>query len=248
MKNLKCLSNFKKESLPDLSTMMEPGTFNTRYLIPGNNCTINLIISNTLGWDHISMTIQVEDTYGFMYNRMPSANEMEAMKKLFFNDDEPVIEVHPKKEDYVNIHPYVLHLWKPNLIDLPIPPNILEFTEVDLIRTKRDRKLLIKRGEMDGWIAYRVSVLEYGLPKKSKPSWNDMCIAKKTLIGEDEIALQYHARGLSEDKYSLTLWIPPKEIEFPLPEAFLVGIRNDKDNDDVFKKIMFSPHEYMFRK
>lgn len=246
MRNLSTMEQYLVEDIKDLSTLMDSKAFIREYAFHTTNETIRVIASNSLGWDHINAIVQLNSI--FPEYRMPNAEEMKKIKNMFFSRNEPVMEVHPKKEDYVNINPNVLHLWKPNLIDLPVPPNILEFTEVDLIRTKRDRKLLIKRGEMDGWIAYRVSVLEYGLPRKAKPSWDDMCIAKKALIGEDEIALQYHARGLNEDKYSLTLWLPPKEIELPLPEAFLVGIRNDKDDEDACRKIMLNPHEYMYRK
>ncbi len=246
MRNLNHLNRYFMGNREDFSTLMEEGTFNKEYVIPANGGMLHLLCSNTLGWDHIFFKV-VLDTVLSKY-RMPSSIEMERIKDLFFESDEAVIEVHPKKENYVNIDSNVLHLWKPNLIELPLPPKIKEFVELDLIRVDDKTQLLIKRGESGGWIAYRVSVLEYGKKINRKPSWDEMCLAKKMLIGEEEEAIQYHARGLNEGEFSLTLWIPPLDIQFPLPEAFLVGIRNDEDENEIVNKIMFRPHEYAFRK
>ena len=47
------------------------------------------------------------------------------MKDLFFDDEETVIQYHPKKSQYVNQHPYCLHLWRPFNADVPLPPKEL---------------------------------------------------------------------------------------------------------------------------
>lgn len=44
------------------------------------------------------------------------------IKSLFWDDEEVVIQYHPKKSEYVNLHPYCLHLWKPIGIEIPTPP------------------------------------------------------------------------------------------------------------------------------
>jgi hypothetical protein len=41
---------------------------------------------------------------------------------LFWAEDECVVQFHPAKKDYVNIHPFTLHLWKPTESWLPAPP------------------------------------------------------------------------------------------------------------------------------
>jgi hypothetical protein len=46
------------------------------------------------------------------------------VKDLFWREDECVIQYHPPKSEYVNLHPYTLHLWRPVNIELPLPPRV----------------------------------------------------------------------------------------------------------------------------
>lgn len=68
------------------------------------------------GWEHVSISLR---------NRCPNWQEMCFVKDLFFGDDEVVMQLHPAKKDYVNQHPYCLHLWKPMQGFIPLPPSIL---------------------------------------------------------------------------------------------------------------------------
>jgi hypothetical protein len=47
------------------------------------------------------------------------------VKDAFFNEDECVVQYHPPKSDYINNHPYSLHLWRNVAIAFPMPPGIL---------------------------------------------------------------------------------------------------------------------------
>ena len=48
------------------------------------------------------------------------------VKDLFWQDEEVVIQYHPRKSEYVNNHPFVLHLWKPIYQGIiPTPPALL---------------------------------------------------------------------------------------------------------------------------
>jgi len=64
------------------------------------------------GWDHISVSYS---------NRCPTWDEMCFVKDLFFNKDEMAIQYHPVEKDYVNLHPYCLHIWNPQNADVPTP-------------------------------------------------------------------------------------------------------------------------------
>ena len=55
--------------------------------------------------------------------RIPSWDDMCALKDIFFYNEEEAYQVHPKKSDYVNIKQNCLHLWK------PIGHEIWDFTE-----------------------------------------------------------------------------------------------------------------------
>ena len=66
-------------------------------------------------WDHVSVSLA---------GRCPTWEEMCFIKELFFKPDEPAMQLHPVK-DYVNNHPYCLHLWRPLNAEIPLPPALL---------------------------------------------------------------------------------------------------------------------------
>jgi hypothetical protein len=68
------------------------------------------------GWEHVSVSLE---------HRCPSWEEMQFVKELFWDDKEMVVQYHPPKSDYINCHPFCLHLWKPIGMQLPFPPIIL---------------------------------------------------------------------------------------------------------------------------
>ena len=68
-----------------------------------------VIVSDGGGWDHVSVHV-------FGEKRCPTWEEMCAVKDLFFRDDEVVMQLHPAKSEYVNQHPFTLHLWRPQTV------------------------------------------------------------------------------------------------------------------------------------
>ena len=64
-------------------------------------------------WDHVSVS---------KVDKPPTWEEMCYVKLLFFGDDECVVQFHPPKSQYVNLHPNVLHLWKLANGSFPMPP------------------------------------------------------------------------------------------------------------------------------
>jgi hypothetical protein len=64
-------------------------------------------------WDHVSVSLSF---------RTPLWEEMCYIKDLFFEPDEWVVQFHPAKSDYINDHPYVLHLWRLCEGEFPKPP------------------------------------------------------------------------------------------------------------------------------
>lgn len=62
------------------------------------------------------------------------------MKDIFWNEDEVCMQIHPKKENYVNIMPYCLHIWRPINKEIPTPPNIM----VGFRKEKEDIQELIE--------------------------------------------------------------------------------------------------------
>lgn len=77
--------------------------------------TFFAVYSNGGGWDHVSVSLR---------NRCPTWEEMCEIKGIFFRPDECCVEYHPASKDYVNVHPYCLHIWRPQKDELPKPPRI----------------------------------------------------------------------------------------------------------------------------
>lgn len=75
-----------------------------------------VIASWGAGWDHVSVSRS---------NRCPNWNEMASVKRIFFRDDETVMQLHVPDGEHINCHPYALHLWRPQHGDIPRPPSIL---------------------------------------------------------------------------------------------------------------------------
>lgn len=77
-----------------------------------------VIASNGGGWDHVSVS-----PCNRKRQTCPTWEEMCEIKDMFFEPEEAAVEYHPAKSQYVNNHPYCLHLWKPNDgTELPLPP------------------------------------------------------------------------------------------------------------------------------
>jgi hypothetical protein len=63
------------------------------------------------GWEHVSVSNK---------RRTPNWTDMCWIKDLFWDEKETVTQFHPPKSEYVNLHPYCLHLWRHrNLIRPP---------------------------------------------------------------------------------------------------------------------------------
>lgn len=71
---------------------------------------------NGTEWEHVSVSLKNGKT--------PTWDMMCFVKDLFFTDDETVVQYHPKKSQYVNMHKNCLHLWR-NAKGHDLPPIFL---------------------------------------------------------------------------------------------------------------------------
>jgi len=83
---------------------------------------IIVLASDGLGWEHVSLHI-IDKQADKM--RTPLWAEMCQIKDLFWDEEDVVVQYHPRKSEYVNNHPNVLHLWRKAGEDFPTPPKIL---------------------------------------------------------------------------------------------------------------------------
>jgi hypothetical protein len=87
------------------------GAFLVPY--PRTGVTLKCVASSGMGWDHVSVSLM---------NRCPNWFEMEFIKRMFFKADEVAMQLHVGEKDHISIHPYVLHIWRPHLGMIPLPP------------------------------------------------------------------------------------------------------------------------------
>jgi len=116
MRDPNCFNKYRKTH-PQLGPGDNEGGYCIVPLVINGKIThqmaANVIFSTGDGWDHVSISLP---------DRCPTWEEMILIKDIFFKEDEIAIEYHPAKSRYVNNHPFCLHLWRPQLVKFPIPP------------------------------------------------------------------------------------------------------------------------------
>lgn len=76
---------------------------------------IRVIVSGSEGWDHISVSLPT---------RCPTWEEMEHIKRMFFEDDACCMQLHVPVSEHISCHPFCLHIWRPHDAAIPMPPPI----------------------------------------------------------------------------------------------------------------------------
>jgi len=87
----------------------EPGAFVADF----ESFMLRIIASNEDGWEHVSVSLP---------KRCPNWREMCYIKGLFWDEGDRVVQYHPPKENYINCHPFCLHMWRPIGVEIPMPP------------------------------------------------------------------------------------------------------------------------------
>lgn len=228
MKNLTKLNCYRVQYLGSFGNES-----NGKFIIPTKGAVYQVIASTGLGWDHVSVSVIRPNNQ----LRIASFEELEMIRSMFFLKDETVIEFHPRKQDYVNQNEFVLHLWRPNQEILPIPPMMSEFVPYDCINLPNTNvQLEIKYSKEESWDCYEVQVIKKGKRVKRYPDWYEMYEAKKHICGEDSLALQYHTKN-GVNGYQIRLFVPSKELSFPVPDPLMVGFRNENDIKRLLKTL-----------
>lgn len=90
------------------------GSRNGQAILEYGSVELAIQFSDSEGWEHVSVHVLDE-------SRCPTWDEMCWVKEVFWQNEEAVIQLHPAKSQYVNVHPYVLHLWRPLSGSIPLP-------------------------------------------------------------------------------------------------------------------------------
>ena len=68
-------------------------------MIPFESFMLKVIASDGMSWEHVSVSFP---------NRCPNWREMCFIKSLFWDDEDVVVQYHPAKSAYVNVHDHCL--------------------------------------------------------------------------------------------------------------------------------------------
>ena len=104
-----------KQIKPSLDTILSEGEDGFAAQVASQKTIYNIIVSWGGDWEHASVSI-------FGSDRCPTWDEMCFIKNLIWKMDETVLQYHPPENQYVNDHPYVLHLWRPTNRSIILPP------------------------------------------------------------------------------------------------------------------------------
>ena len=91
---------------------------NGYFLVPTRDgrCTLSVIISNGELWEHVSVSLK---------SRTPTWEEMEYIKRLFWEDNDTVIQLHPPISQYINKCENCLHMWRKIGGVVELPPSFM---------------------------------------------------------------------------------------------------------------------------
>jgi hypothetical protein len=87
------------------------GAFMVPY--PRTGVSLRILAASGEGWDHVSVSLP---------DRVPNWYEMQFVHRTFFKSDEIAWEYHMPQRKHINIHPFVLHLWRKKRFKIPVPP------------------------------------------------------------------------------------------------------------------------------
>ncbi len=109
MKDLHALDKYRLKDYELILIGHYGNSGNGIFKVFANGRSFKVIASSGGGWDHVSVS-----PFNKKRTVCPTWEEMSAIKDMFFEPEEAVVEYHPPKSEYVNNHPYCLHLWRPN--------------------------------------------------------------------------------------------------------------------------------------
>ncbi|MBQ9789974.1 MAG: hypothetical protein IJW24_00050 [Clostridia bacterium] len=181
-----------------------------------------VVASSNDGWDHVSVSHA---------SKIPSPSVMTYFKNKFFEKNETAFEFFPLSQDYVSMHDFCLHLWRPQnqTITLPDPKPFVNKTAETKFRgakTLSSKPHIVKNAASNDFECLIVSPV-----LSNQVSWNACTSAKNGFFG-DVVAFKIHpAKGTPLAKFnaqfmgSEIIWKSLKE-NVQTPPTFLVGLKD----------------------
>lgn len=188
-----------------------------------------VIASDGDGFDHVSVTRHKNN--GTNIKKCPTLDEMKKIKNIFFKDDEIVYQIFPSSDEYINEHPYCLHLWRPNNKDFSLPPH--DFIDNDKevkeqIMELDDCLCHYKIIDLDNWILLRTYITTNNMqPIKSGPTWEQACQIKEKIFGTDDACAQFMFDSTNHES-SIDIYLPKDPNLLLTPASELIGYKKKR--------------------
>ena len=162
--------------------------------------------------------------YMWLEDRCPTWPEMVALNHLLFHtDDIPTFQVHPRADQYVNNHPFALHIWKPekDFFSHIVLASMKSETEQVLMRFENS-EIPTSRQIVPGEIHGKKYIAIWG--GDTWPTWAEVCQIKRDQFGNDVTALQFHISPEVDlnAKRILLLWEVNNFLGIQLPTMDMV--------------------------
>lgn len=109
-------NQFRLRGHPVLGTSDQVGNCGA-FILKFKGYEIFCIASDKFGWEHVSVSIDRK--------RTPTWEVMAHAKDVFWDEEDTVFQFHPGKSQYVNFHPFTLHLWRSTDTEIKLPDPIL---------------------------------------------------------------------------------------------------------------------------
>lgn len=132
--------HFEQDELKSLNS--EPGQREGAFVFLKGEVNLSVLVQISDGWEHVSVagqTMQMVDNEMKTQPVMPTWDDMSAIKAVFFEEEETVIQIHPPRSMNASAHDCTLHLWRPTgKVEFPLPPESLVNYTSDLWQPVED--------------------------------------------------------------------------------------------------------------
>lgn len=93
--------------------------FNGFFCLMIQGSRVKVMASDGEGWQHVSVSLEDHPS------TVPNYKTMCEVRRLFFEDEDWVVQFSPPKSEHINNHPGCLHWWRPTDQKMPTPPSIM---------------------------------------------------------------------------------------------------------------------------
>ncbi len=170
----------------------------------------DIIASEGLQWEHVSM----ETIHGDV-SRCPTYEEMCLLKYSFFSENEITLQVHPKKSEYVNRNPNILHLWRSKNITTRVEQRL----KSKICKGYEEAKKYFSGERKEVFLEdSRLLIVFCG---QEWLSWEEICKIKQRYWEPEEAAVQFNVSWELDcnEEHMILLW---DATDFDLPSKDLV--------------------------